>query len=213
MTEWIINWRGCERKQSWRNLWCYPGTHLEGLRGTIKKKKKSSRQRVFVPRFESGTFRVRSTSGSHSFPTLSSDVKPQFSLESRSSQFCRFWSYFPSVAHVHFSLILDFHFILISTILCVLFHHSKLFHSSLYIQTLSSCTSFYMLAAAVVTHTLSSCPLVTSGHSVRASCPAESILKHQEIPVFTAILHEIKHQAHFLSGSTQPIFIPIIHAI
>jgi hypothetical protein len=39
----MINWEGCERKRSWPNLRCYPGTLLERLSENHKKISQDSR--------------------------------------------------------------------------------------------------------------------------------------------------------------------------
>jgi hypothetical protein len=48
--------------------------------GEAEKNYKASTHRVFVPRFESGNFRIRSRSGTHTFATLSSDVRSSLTV-------------------------------------------------------------------------------------------------------------------------------------
>jgi hypothetical protein len=57
-----MNWKGFGRKLSWSNFKVYLGIRLEGLRKITK----TSGKPVSGPRFEPGSFRIRSGSVSHS---------------------------------------------------------------------------------------------------------------------------------------------------
>jgi hypothetical protein len=82
---WIMNWKGCGRKQSWPNLRYYPSICLEGLRKTTKYLRQGSRSpgrdlNLGSPEYEAGVLTIRPWRSYASYNTQGTTHSRSFGL-------------------------------------------------------------------------------------------------------------------------------------